>query len=595
MARYLSRGRGLAPVALILIGAAPAAPRLAIGLAPATPDAAHHIPYVDVVVTAQDVHAAPGDPLFSLALVANTVTTSAKDLTRLGFADEAGPIGVAVRDEAEDGSDSRRVWLANRAVNGTVTVRYRVPIDSAAPPLALPQYEMRTEGDTFSAAANAFLLLPDDQRSRVAQVRWDFAAYGAGGVGVSSFGVGDATSAAALSTDRLNSVYYMGGHPGTYRSNDDGFFAGWQGQPPFDMAPLMCWAGDLHRFYGRFFRYAPDSFGVFGRTNSRNPGSGIGLADSFAYTFNDSSVPADLRTLLAHEMLHSWVNSLDASMDKAGGLDRSWFGEGLAVHYQRALPFRAGMISARDFLADVNETAGRYYTNIKIGTPNADIPAGFWRDTRVRVLPYDRGSLYFDTVDAEIRARSRGARSLDDIVRTMLAARRAGKPMNEALWRKLLNAELGAPGVVEFDAMLAGRTVIPPSNAYGPQFRRVSRPLRRFDLGFDPASLLARPRIVQGLVPGSQAALAGLRDGDEILDSFPQDALQGNQQAYLAIAVRRGDRSLAIRYQPRGETVSAYQWALTGAGQGPAPQHDRASSCSATTGGDRHGDRMDRD
>jgi predicted metalloprotease with PDZ domain len=259
-------------------------------------------------------------------------------------------------------------------------------------------------------------------------------------------------------------------------------------------------------------------------------------------------------------MLHSWVNSLDGSMDGAGGLDRSWFGEGLAVHYQRALPFRAGMISADDFLKDLNETAGRYYTSIKIATPNAAIPDGFWRDTRVRVLPYDRGSLYFGTVDAQIRARSGGRRSLADIVRVMLQTRRAGGAMNEALYRSLLRAELGGKGIADLDAMLAGATVLPPSDAYGPRFRRVTRPLRRYDLGFDLASLQTKPKIVRGLVAGSNAAVAGLRDGDEILNGFPQDALQGDQQAYVTLDVRRAGRTLQLRYQPRGEVVDAYQW-----------------------------------
>ena len=218
------------------------------------------------------------------------------------------------------------------------------------------------------------------------------------------------------------------------------------------------------------------------------------------------------------------------------------------------------MISADDFLKDLNETAARYYTNIKIATPNSEIPAGFWRDTRIRVLPYDRGSLYFEAVDAQIRAASKGKRSLDDLVRTMLTTRRNGQPMNEALYRKLLRAELGDKGLAEFDAMLAGGTVLPPSDAYGPGFRRVSQPLRRYDLGFDIASLQARPKIVHGLVKGSNADQAGLKEGDEILNSFPQDALQGDQQAYVTLDVKRASQTPHIRYQPRGEIVQAYQW-----------------------------------
>lgn len=551
---------------LLLAGAAPpdATPHLVVRLAPGAPDAQQHVPFVDVTLVVDGVRAAAGEPLFELPMVANTVVTSGKDLRSLAFSDAAGPIATTAQDVAEDGSNTTRRWRASRSVAGAVTVRYRVPIDAAAPPLALPQYEMRTERGTFSAAGNAFLLLPTDRTPRQVEVQWDFARYGAGGVGASSFGPGDVTTPGPLPARSLASAYYMGGHPGTAGPERDGFFAAWQGEPPFAMAPLMTWAGTLHRFYGRFFGYTPPSFGVFGRTNTRNPGSGIGLTDSFAYTFNQTSKPDDLRSLLAHEMLHSWVNSLDGSMDGAGGLDRSWFGEGLAVHYQRTLPYRAGMISAADFLADLNKTAARYYTNIKIATPNAAIPEGFWRDTRVRVLPYDRGSLYFETVDAQIRARSGGKRSLDDIVRRMLATRRAGAPMNEALYRSLLKAELGARGIADLDAMLGGATVLPPSDAYGPGFRRVVRRLRRYDLGFDMASLQARPKIVRGLVPGSNAAVAGLRDGDEILNAFPQDALQGDQQAYVTLDVKRDGRTFQLRYQPRGETVDAYQWDVAG-------------------------------
>jgi hypothetical protein len=561
--------RGTPAAALICIGlyatgspahAASPEPSLTLTLAPMNPDAAGHVPWVDVTVVVDGMQRAAGERLLRLPLVANTVVTSAKDITGLTITDKAGTLAAQVQDIEEDGSNRIRVWLAPRAVDGTVTLRYRVPIDAATPPLALPQYEMRTELGSFSAAGNAFLILPNDEIERAASVTWDFSRYGAKGVGVSSLGIGNAQSRGALLAGKLGAMYYMGGQPGVQRTAKTGFFATWQGRPPFPMPPLMDWACNLHRFYGQFFGYVPPSFGVFGRTNQRNPGSGIGLTDSFAFTFNHTSQPSELRSLLAHEMLHAWVNSLGSSMDEAGGLDRSWFGEGLAVHYQRLLPFRAGLISADDFLADLNETAGRYYTNIKINVPNADIPAGFWRDTRVRVLPYDRGSLYFAATDAAIRNASDGKRSLDDLVRTMLAERRAGANMDEALYRRLITAELGGQGIAAFEAMLKGETVLPPSDAFGPGFRRIQKPLRRFDLGFDPASLLARPKIVQGLIRDSSAQAAGLRDGDEVLNTFSQDAMQGDQSAVLELQVKRGGERLTIRYKPRGEEIPAYQW-----------------------------------
>ncbi|HUD30032.1 MAG TPA: peptidase M61, partial [Novosphingobium sp.] len=312
------------------------------------------------------------------------------------------------------------------------------------------------------------------------------------------------------------------------------------------------------------------SFGVFARTNRLNPGSGIGLTDSFAFTFSDKTPIVDLESLLAHEMVHAWINSLNDSMDAPGGLGMSWFGEGLAVHYKRLLPWRAGLISKHAFLEDLNSTAGRYYTNALIDTPNDRIAEGFWKDTRVRVLPYDRGSLYFASVDARIRAASQGKRSLDDVVRTMLAERRAGRPMDLNLWKRLLEKNLGAEGLADFDAMLAGGTVVPPSDAFGPCFERTTKALKRFDLGFDPMILVTPERVVKGLKPGSAAALAGLRDGDRVLNRFPQDALQGDQARTVTLDVEREGRKLSLTYLPRGETVDAYQWQAVPGGKCPA-------------------------
>lgn len=90
--------------------------------------------------------------------------------------------------------------------------------------------------------------------------------------------------------------------------------------------------------------------------------------------------------------------------------------------------------------------------------------------------------------------------------------------------------------------------------------RAVTRPLRRYDLGFDMASLQARPRIARGLVAGSNAAIAGWRDGDEILNGLSQDAMQGDQCAVVSLDVQRAGRSFPPSYRLRGEVVPAYQW-----------------------------------
>lgn len=531
------------------------APEISIALAPVA-DEQGALTRLDVAIRFE---APPqGDALAAIAVTANTVETSARNLQGLVFSDTRGLIPVEMHDTARDGDNLERSWKALRPVEGAVTVAYRVPVDPAQPEMARPQFELRAADAGLSGAGNAFLILPADARARDLSVSWDLARAGKDARGVSSLGIGNSHGSRPLRPDQIGGTYYMAGRIGSYAKGT--FFGAWQGQFSFAGPQLMDWAARLQKFYGEFFDQRPASFGVFARTNRLNPGSGIGLTDSFAFTFSEKTPLSDLESLLAHEMVHAWINSLGDSMDAAGGLGLSWFGEGLAVHYQRMLPYRAGLISRQAFLDDLNSTAGRYYTNALIGTPNDRIADGFWKDTRIRVLPYDRGSLYFASVDAQIRAASGGKHSLDDLVRRMLAERRAGHAMDLALWKTLLGQELGARGIADFEAMLAGRTVLPSADAFGPCFDRVTKPLKRFDLGFDPLILVTPDRVVKGLKPGSAAEAAGLQNGDRILNRFPQDGLQGDQHASLTLDIERDGQKRKLTYLPRGETVDAYQW-----------------------------------
>src|SRR6202034_3748805 len=126
-------------------------------------------------------------------------------------------------------------------------------------------------------------------------------------------------------------------------------------------------------------------------------------------------------------------------------MDGAWYAEGLAVYYQRVLPLRAGLITSDAYLRDINTTAGRYFTDAMNRPPKDQIQSRFWADTRIRVLPYDRGSLYFAQVDAAVRKASHGSRSLDDLVLEMLQRRHDGLPVSQDAWLQIVTRELGQP------------------------------------------------------------------------------------------------------------------------------------------------------
>jgi predicted metalloprotease with PDZ domain len=565
-----------AAAAVVLVTAASLAPRaayadpvpqLTITLAPAAAGPDGNVPYLDVQVVAPDISVTAGKPLLRLPLVSSNVTTVANSVAGLRVTDSSGELSLTTRDDQPSGLMSFRHWYAGRAVVGTVTIRYRAPITNALNPGgAAPPLELRTEDGGFSADASTFLLLPDSDATYRIAIRWNFAALGPKAVGLSTLGAGDVgTGPADQSTLRaLNKIYdsglyVMGGLVHVYPSPmpSSGFMSAWQGQPPFDAAALMRWTRTLYGSYLRFFRAPPQRpYEVFLRRNLINAGGGVEVGGSFVGTFDRQTQEQDFKLTLAHEMVHTFAYALDAP----DGLLSSWYAEGLAVNYERVLPWRAHQISTADFLADLNKTAARYYTDPLNDTPNSQIPARFWADTRVRVLPYDRGSLYFAQVNAELRRRTHGRRSLDDLLLKMIAKHRQGQVVDEAAWVALVRQELGGRGVAEFRAMMSGKLVLPPADAFGPCFERTTAPLRRYELGFDSAVLMEPARTVRGLIAGSAAARAGLRNGDRIVKPVPQDEIQADQKATLTLLIARDGRIFPITYLPRGATVPAYQW-----------------------------------
>jgi len=548
--------------------AAPAAPALHLTLRPVA-GADGRIERLEVVQVWSGVTAAKGAPLLRLPLIVSNVDTVATGLTDLAASDARGAVPLAARDvslpvtaarDAEAGGPARE-WIAGRAVQGRVTVRYSVPAQAALPPRgAAPPFSLSSDGGAVSAAGQVFLLLPPGEHRYRLRFDWDLSRAPRGTITVSSLGRGNQHPVEAIKGSQLRSSFYMAGPLQVWPDDPKArFLVAAQGSPGFAVPDLASWAARLHARYSEFFgkQQAP-AYVVFLRHNPINAGGGVGLDHSFVLTFGagNGADPAKLKLTLAHEMFHTF----QPFISEPAGLESSWFGEGLASLYEARLPLRFGQIGPKGFLDEINFGAARYYTSAMATVPNSEIPGRFWADTRIRTLPYDRGMLYFAVVDAAMRKAHGGKRSLDDLVLAMLARQEAGGRTTNADWEALLEKELGGDAVAGFRAFLGGAMPLPESDAFGPCFRRTSAPLRRYEVGFDPAVLAQPRRIVRGVVAGSAAYEAGLRDGDEITVPVPQDGIQGDQQQRLTLQLRRADREFAITYLPRGEVVDAYQW-----------------------------------
>ncbi|MCC4634750.1 MULTISPECIES: peptidase M61 [Xanthomonas] len=497
-----------------------------------------------------------------LPMMAGNVDTAAENIASIEASDAQGKVQLAARDSTAEESEDQplRVWTAPRALSGPLTLRYRVPANATRPPRGpAPPIAFRNDDQAFSAAASVFLVVPPKRQTYVLNIDWDLSHLPDGAKGVSSFGEGD-VRVDEIDSGGLSGLFFMAGRVGHWPSvpRADGFSVAWQGQPPFDANALSAWVGKLHeQFELAFPQPASRPYTIFLRYNPVNAGGGTALNQSFVTTYGAGG-GADVNLIkltLSHEMFHTYQPRLSGH----GPESTTWFSEGSAVFYEALLPLRFGLLTPQQFLDSLNMTAARYYTNALGNLPNARIDEGFWKDTRIRTLAYDRGMLYLATVNDALRKRSQGQRSLDDLLRALLAIGQQ-REATQADWEALLKAELGAAAVQDFHAFLAGTPPLPASDAFGPCFRRTSKPLRRYVLGFEPAVLAEPKRVVRGLMAASAAAQAGVRDGDEIVRPVPQDGIQGNQTERLQLRLRRDGKEFDVDYLPRGEQVDAWQW-----------------------------------
>jgi hypothetical protein len=144
----------------------------------------------------------------------------------------------------------------------------------------------------------------------------------------------------------------------------------------------------------------------------------------------------------------------------------------------------------------------------------------------------------------------------------LLRQQRAGHEPTAQDWVAMLRREAGEWAVADWQAMVNGQLLQPEPDAFG--LGVASRPVQTgfFDLGFaEPVALLAGKRI-KGLVANSPAALAGLREGDELTETVNLIPIYSSFRQPISLKVGRGTDTLAITYQPRTGQAQAWEWVV---------------------------------
>jgi M61 glycyl aminopeptidase len=507
-----------------------------------------------------------GRPVFQLEDDVMGSTGMASLVSMATAVDQKGTLPLVRRVVTGSGGDRVLELAASRDAVGTVTLRYRarsVPVaDEGA------RYGLRHDATGIGGVGTHFLVLPEPHRAHRIRIEWVRPACPTtvSGEGMSSFGDGPVAEMTGT-LDSLRAAAYFFGHPRVAMVDDSSVHmrTAWFGEPSLDVGAAASWmtrvfaierglfVDDESAGYAAFVRVLP-SMGA--RSN------GVSQPSSFLLAIGPNTPWGPrLRTNIAHEMLHRWLGQ---RLRLAGPEGSSyWFTEGFTCYYASALMRRAGLISPDEFLAELNLTATRQFSNEYATATNDEIRRDFFKNDALSVVPYARGSLYAAELDAAIRRASRGARTLDDAMRELYHMARsapAGDGLAPAAFRRMVLRELGQGGVERFAAViLRGERPEPPSDAFGPCFAREPRSIAVFQLGFDDKRSLVEPRAIRALVPGSSAARAGLVEGERLV-SIESSFLDPETEAI--VTVERGGKPVEVRYLPAraGATRAGYRW-----------------------------------
>jgi len=271
-----------------------------------------------------------------------------------------------------------------------------------------------------------------------------------------------------------------------------------------------------------------------------------------------------LLELLSHELFHAWNGKriappqlLDVDYTREAHTRCLWVMEGLTSHYDRWALRTSGRIPAKSYLEKVLDDwsrlvtiPGRHRQSLEESSWDAWIKLYKPDESNVNttVSYYLKGGLVTTALDLEIRRRTNGARSLDDVLRALwrgFGARGIGHPEDlQPIFEEAAGIELGATFArqirgVEDPALAAELAHV------GLELRGVHDPAATAD-GATPvwigATLAPAATKVTGVLDESAAHGAGLSPGDEII---AVDGLRCANDAELRglLALRRpGDR-----------------------------------------------------
>ncbi|KAL1881189.1 hypothetical protein Daus18300_001040 [Diaporthe australafricana] len=348
---------------------------------------------------------------------------------------------------------------------------------------------------------------------------------------------------------------------------DSTFAMYWLSPSPYDMIDLALSTREIYSRVAAYFYNSTDPFRVFFRQIEANSG-GTGASFSFMLEYSlgsvDQSDEHSLADLLAHETVHEFA-LLDETPPGRGDDgwkedEGAWYDEGVAS-YVGALAGLNDPGRREWMLKSMNGYAQAYYTSPVVNMSYGYVLSHYWDDVDITRVSYYRGLMYLAELDGIISKETQGEKSMDDVIVDLYKLRRKGKPCSLVTLKEKVAGLIGQEKFdTSYEAMFKGDLIIPSEDClerYG--MKLVKMEWHKFELGFRTQSM--REFKVRGLVSGSAADKAGVREGDVIVRGFMVWGVEDEMDVPMRLTVLREGKEVEFEWWPRSdEVVEAYGW-----------------------------------
>ncbi len=249
-------------------------------------------------------------------------------------------------------------------------------------------------------------------------------------------------------------------------------------------------------------------------------------------------------SVLAHETFHAW------NPQRLGTYETErlyWSGEGFTDYYALLLLLLAGLISLEEYMAAHNSWIKAYYTSPVRSLTADEMVQKRQIDWDVEQLFYKKGCLLANHLDFTIRSTTNGKHSLDDVMRSLLKSSKSGSiQLSEKRIADALRPYLQERGASDIEKYTGRGELVPADNSFGACATVEDIDHRSFDAGFDREKW-TKDRIFAGVVPGSSAHRAGLRDGQKWISG---DMVHGDATRLTKFTVIDGATQKVVQFYP---------------------------------------------